>query len=176
MKKSLLLFLLLLTTSIIFAGNEDFSSLFSDWTKALGEISNEEKTVLENEFEKEGVDIDFKGDSFTYDDGTSKGQFGGSWPTNEFTRLIPKPGDGTLMAYSLEENQFIATLVDVEVEDMKSYAQKVKKNGFDKNEEVEDMNFYGMAVYSYIAYDRKGNKIEVAFSYGIGMISVYKKK
>ncbi len=175
MKKIFPLFLFLLISSAVFAANEDFSSLFSDWSKALGEIGKEEKEILENEFEKEGVDIDFKGDSFTYDDGTSKGQFGGSWPSNEFTRLIPKPDKGTLMAYTLEENQFISTLVEVEVEDMRAYAKKAKKNGFNKDEEVEDMNFYGMAVYSYIAYDRKGNKIEVAYSYGIGMISVYKK-
>ncbi len=107
-----------------------------------------------------------------HDDGSSA-QFGGDWPENEFTRLVPKP-DFQLMAASTEEDSFSATFGSVSVNEVKAYAEKLKARGFTVDPEEQDQEIFGIVVYSYSASNEDGYSVEVFYATGSSGITIRK--
>ena len=99
--------------------------------------------------------------------------FGGDWPDNEFTRLVPKP-DFRSVAASASDDEFTAAFLSVTVDKIKAYAEKIKKSGFTVDAEEEDQNVYGIAIYSYTAYNDEGYCVELSFASGTGGLTISK--
>lgn len=100
-------------------------------------------------------------------------QLGGNWPDNEFTRLVPKPGF-KLAGASTSEDEFSAAFQSVDVDQIKAYAEQVKASGFTVDAEEEDQNFYGVVVYTYLAYNADGYCVEITFANGTSGITISK--
>ena len=100
-------------------------------------------------------------------------QLGGNWPDNEFTRLVPKPGF-KLAGASTSEDEFSAAFQSVDVDQIKAYAEQVKASGFTVDAEEEDQNFYGIVVYTYLAYNADGYCVEITFANGTSGITISK--
>ncbi|MBS7263326.1 MAG: hypothetical protein KIG36_06940 [Eubacteriales bacterium] len=103
----------------------------------------------------------------------STAQFGGNWPDNEFTRLVPKP-DFKLTGASTTEDQFTAAFQSVTVDQVRAYAEKVKAKGFTVDAEEEDQNVYGVVIYTYTAYNTAGYRAEISFAAGTCSITISK--
>ncbi|MBQ2101091.1 MAG: hypothetical protein II477_08475 [Lachnospiraceae bacterium] len=106
------------------------------------------------------------------EDGTIN-QLGGSWPDNEFTRLVPKP-DFALAGLSSSGDEFTAVFQGIGVEQIKEYAEKVKAMGFTIDAEEQDQNVYGIVVYNYSAYNDDGYQVEVSFTSGTSGLTIRK--
>lgn len=100
-------------------------------------------------------------------------QLGGNWPDNEFTRLVPKPGF-KLAGASTSEDEFSAAFQSIDVDQIKAYAEQVKASGFTVDAEEEDQNFYGIVVYTYLAYNADGYCVEITFANGTSGITISK--
>ncbi len=100
-------------------------------------------------------------------------QFGGDWPDNELTRLVPKP-DFKLAGASASDDEFTAAFQSVTVDQIKAYAERVKAKGFTVDAEEADQNVYGVVVYTYTAYDANGCCVEISFASGTGGITIRK--
>ena len=107
------------------------------------------------------------------DDDGGEGQFGGDWPDNEFTKLIPKP-DFELLAANTETDSFSVGFTNVTVEQIRDYAAKVKAAGFNINEEVQDQEMMGMVIYSFTAENADGYTIEITSANGTSSITISK--
>ncbi len=103
----------------------------------------------------------------------SEGQLGGNWPDNEFTRLLPKP-DFKLLAANTTDSDFSAGFDNATVEQVKSYVEKVKANGFTINAETTDQEMMGMTIYSYVAQNADGYTVSVTFSVGMSGVALEK--
>ena len=141
----------------------------------------------------EGIDVSFGSDgsmtiidedgtkSVQHPDGTwtitdadgTVSQYGGTWPDNEYTRLLPKP-DFKLIAYSVEDGEFSVAFSDATVEQLKSYVEKVKAKGFTIDVEVMDENVMGIDIYSFTASNSSGYSVDIASSYGYCGLSLRK--
>ena len=100
-------------------------------------------------------------------------QFGGDWPENEFTRLIPKP-DGSL-TYSAEKNDsFSVVLSGVSADQVLSYIEAIKGSGFSEDAALEDRDALGMTLISFRASN--GNGYGVSISFGAGLLSLSVRK
>ena len=98
--------------------------------------------------------------------------FSVTWPENEFTRQVPKPKFEVGLG-AADENSF-GILTSASVDQLKDYVKDLKKAGFDKNDNTEDQNIFGMQVYSYEAHDGKGYKVEIAYAMGMSTITITK--
>ena len=92
-------------------------------------------------------------------------QYGGNWPDNAFTRLIPKP-DFPILAANTSEDEFTAAFQNVTVDQIRAYAAKLKACGFTIDAEEEDQTTYGVAVYTYNAYHADGYYVDLSFAAG----------
>lgn len=92
-------------------------------------------------------------------------QYGGNWPDNAFTRLVPKP-DFPLLAANTSENEFTAAFQNVTVDQIRAYAAKLKACGFTIDAEEEDQTTYGVVVYTYSAYHADGYYVDLSFAAG----------
>ncbi len=106
------------------------------------------------------------------DDGTI-GQYGGEWPENEFTKLLPKP-DFSLVGASSNDDEFAVLFQNVTVEQIRDYAEKVKAKGFTAEAELTDQEAMGMVIYSYQAKNADGYSVSVTFTGGAGGLVVQK--
>ncbi len=99
-------------------------------------------------------------------------QVGGSWPDNEFTRLIPKP-DFTLIATNTSESEFSTSWQGATVEQAKAYAAALKTAGFTVNVYEDDFTDQGVEnMYSFSALNAEGYSVSVSVAMGIGAIVV----
>ena len=103
----------------------------------------------------------------------SSAQFGGEWPENEFTKLVPKP-NFDVMGASSDDGSFTVAFQSVDVDQIKAYAEQVKASGFTVDAEEEDQNVYGVVVYTYSAYNADGYRVEVTFASGTAGITINK--
>ncbi len=87
--------------------------------------------------------------------------FGGNWPDNEFTRLVPKPEFNISFSNS-SEYEFTAMLDGVDAEKMKEYVEKVKDSGFTQGAVTNDQEVMGTVIYAYTAKNADGYTISVA--------------
>lgn len=92
-------------------------------------------------------------------------QYGGNWPDNAFTRLIPKP-DFPLLAANTSENEFTVAFQNVTVDQIRAYAAKLKACGFTIDAEEEDQTTYGVVIYTYSAYHADGYYVDLSFAAG----------
>ena len=107
------------------------------------------------------------------DEDGSVSQLGGSWPSNEFTKLIPDPGFAVL-GLSASDDEFTAAFQGVGVDDIKAYADKVKAKGFTIDAEEQDREVYGVTIYTYEAYNEDGYYVSVFFTSGTSGVTVSK--
>ena len=102
--------------------------------------------------DKDGSEVVQKADGTwtVKDPDGGEGQLGGSWPDNEFTKLVPKP-DFALGAAAGDSQEFSVVFMNATIEQMRGYTDKVKAAGFTVGAEVEDQELMGMVVYTYSA-------------------------
>lgn len=190
MKKLIFIMLVLLLSSMVFAGDveEEMAKLQKELGTLKEALSNPETQAL---LEAEGLDYDIKGDTITFtEEGetisiTSSGDtiyiessdgesgelsFGGDWPENEFTRLLPKPDMGLAMA-AVAEGEFTVVFTDATIDKLKDYVKDLKRHGFDDVDTEEEIAMFGMSMYTFIAENKKGYRVEITSAMGInGMI------
>ncbi len=100
------------------------------------------------------------------DDGGDAGgnidvDFGGNWPDNDFTRLVPKPEFNISFSNS-SEVEFTAMLDNVDTDKMKAYVEEIKKNGFTQDEVTTDQEVMGTVIYAFSAKNADGYTVSVA--------------
>ena len=163
-------------------------------TVIYGQMDEASKQQLVMEGKAEGIDISFGADGSTTfvdnEDGTvvvqkpdgswvfndaegGEGQFGGNWPDNEYTRLLPAPGFELYASY-VEGESFVATFTSVTVEQIKAYVEQVKAAGFNVNETVEDQEIAGMVIYSFTAENANGYTVEIGYVNGTSSLTISK--
>ncbi len=173
----------------------DFASIMSgngSTSTIWGKQDAATKQSIIAEGKKEGLDISFgadgsmtvvddeSGDTITQNaDGTwtikssdgGEGQFGGNWPENDFTKLLPKP-DFSLLAANTTDSEFSVAFQNVTVEQIKDYVEQVKEKGFTLESETTDREAAGMAVYMYKAQNAEGYVVTVTFTSAASGISL----
>lgn len=177
-------------------GNIDIGSIMSgngSTDTVYGQLDEASKQQIISDLESEGYDVDFGADgSMTVvdPDGTTvvqkpdgtwvikdedggEGQLGGSWPDNEFTKLIPKP-DFELYAANTDAESFSVAFTSATIEQIKDYAAKVKAAGFNINEEVEEQEVMGMVIYSFTAENADGYIVEITSANGTSSLTISK--
>lgn len=156
-------------------------------------LDDEYKRLLIEQAKAEGAEITFGADgstiikdkdgnvmiqkpdgTWTYsDESGATGQYGGNWPDNEYTKLLPKP-DFDLLAAGTDSQQFTASFAGVTVEKIKDYAAKVKNAGFSVDAQDEDYNYGELLMYTFTAYNSDGYCVELFFSAGVSGITLSK--
>lgn len=107
---------------------------------------------------------------------------GKSWPSNEYTNLIPKPEGATITDESEIDNvYYVGHNIDLEdwtIEECKAYAEKLKEAGFttpgsgQSSVVVTDTK----STYSFGAENEDGVYVTVGSSYNSGRISIQQNK
>ena len=193
MKKLIFIMLALLLSSMVFAESveEEMAKLQKELGTLREALSNPETQAL---LEAEGVDYDIKGDTITFtEDGetisiTSSGDtiiiessdgesgefsFGGDWPENEFTKLLPRPKMRLAMA-AVAEGKFTVVFTDATIDKLKDYVKDLKRHGFDDVDTEEEIAMFGMSMYTFIAENKKGYKVEITSAMGVNSMIVAK--
>jgi len=115
--------------------------------------------------------------SWTISDGEDGGEanftFGGEWPDNELTRLVPKP-EFTLAGAMETPNLFGVTFVNATIEEIRDYTEQIKTAGFTVGAATEDQEFMGMVIFSYEAKNADGYSINVFSASGVAGMSIEK--
>ncbi len=101
------------------------------------------------------------------------GQYGGNWPENEFTKLLPKP-DMELLAASENEQEFTVGFLNATVEQVKDYVEKVKDKGFTVDAQTSDQTVGDMVIYSYTAQNDAGYTVTVSCAMGVSAVLLEK--
>ena len=177
------------------AGEFDFGAILSGngGSELYSGYSAEQKAALVEAAKADGMDVEFGADGSTTfkdkdgsevvqkADGTwtvkdpdgGEGQLGGSWPDNEFTKLVPKP-DFALGAAAGDSQEFSVVFMNATIKQMRGYTDKVKAAGFTVGAEVEDQELMGMVVYTYSASNAAGYQIEIYSAAGISGLTIRK--
>ncbi len=95
------------------------------------------------------------------DGGEMNVDFGGNWPDNEFTRLVPKPEFNISFSNS-SEFEFTAMMDNVDTDKMKAYVEEIKKSGFTQDEVTTDQEVMGTVIYAFTAKNADGYTVSVA--------------
>ncbi len=175
----------------------DFGAIMAGNGKAdtvWGKQDEATKQAIIAEGKKDGVDVSFAADgsmtvvdpvagdtmiqspdgtwSVKSEDGTV-GQYGGNWPENEFTKLLPKP-DFTLTAATTNETECTVAFQDADIEQIRAYVEKVKAAGFTIDPTTEDQEVMGMIIYTYVAKNADGYTVSVSSAMGVSAIEIEK--
>ncbi len=102
---------------------------------------------------------------FSDEDG-NEAQLGGSWPDNEFTKLLPKPSFSVATA-GAEGNEFAVTFADATKDTIKAYTEQIKAKGFTLDPETTDMDMEGTEYYVYTASNADGYTVSVFCTAGM---------
>ena len=98
---------------------------------SLGGCGNKDKAGGKSE------SLDAPSESPDDEEGLLDVDFSGSWPDNEFTKQVPKPGFSLGMSYS-DDKEFNISFEDVTMDDVRKYSEKLKGAGFTENIDVYD--------------------------------------
>jgi len=110
--------------------------------------------------------------SWKYEDASGgEVEFGDDWPENEYTKKLPKP-DFEISYTSVDDSGFTVVSESATVDELRTYVEKLKKAGFNVDPEVQDMEVYGIVVYTYWANNAAGDRVEVAYASGNSMITM----
>ena len=152
------------------------------------------KQALISDFKAQGMEISFGSDRTTKvvdKDGTvsvqnadgswhfqsadgSEAQYGGDWPENEFTKLVPKPSFG-VMAADTSDTEFNVLFSGADIDAVKAYAREVQKNGFSSGPKETDQDIQGTVVYTFEATNRNGYRVTVFSSAGTSGMTITKE-
>ena len=182
------------TTSNDTVDMPDFASILAgngDTGRVWGKEDPAVRQQIIDEGKAQGLDISFAGDgtmtikdqeggtivqstdgSWTYqDENGHTSQYGGDWPENKFTKLVPKP-DFNLMGASSDECSFTVAFNQVTLQQIKDYVGKIKLAGFTINIEVNEQDVYGIQLYEFSAENSDGYTVEVTFANGTSGITI----
>ena len=115
-------------------GGMDFDELPADLQQQVKDELKEEGVDIKTNSDGSTTYVDADGSEITQnEDGTwvvtnedgSTGQLGGDWPSNEYTKQVPKPPFG-LTAASTDEYGFNVAFIGVEIDDLRDYVEKLK--------------------------------------------------
>lgn len=98
-------------------------------------------------------------------------QIGGTWPDNEFTQQIPKPGFSIYMT-GTEDDSFTAVFSGATIEGLRAYVELAKTAGFDIEATTTDESVMGIAIYTYTANNYLGYQLTVYSASGTCGLSV----
>ena len=99
--------------------------------------------------------------------------FGGDWPDNEYTRLVPKPDFGITTSVTTD-SEFSVLFVSAELDQIRTYVDQIKSSGFNVDAETEDMEMMGMVIFNFEAKNSAGYTVNVYSAYGISGLTVTK--
>lgn len=153
----------------------DSVGILADWTE-------DEKKSYAEEMAKEGIIVTYNDDRSTtlqYEDGTTVvqtpdgnftmvgengefGQIGGSWPENEYTKLVSEPQSGTLLTATIDSAGFSAIYSGCDISYALTYADIVKNLGFNLDV-VSDDSMYDSGVYSFTGSNKNGDTVSVNY-------------
>ena len=91
-----------------------------------------------------------------------------NWPQNEFTALVPKPDFE--MALNRSEALFSVSFTNINLRQMKSYAEMLKLVGFDARLNENTLG----ELYQFSAYNTDGYKVSLLYNNGFGHLMMYK--
>jgi predicted secreted protein len=100
-------------------------------------------------------------------------QFGGDWPDNEFTRILPKPDFA--VSFAQEINDGFTVMFSANIDQLKAYVEQVKAAGFTVGAYTQDTEIMGMAIYSYNAKNADGFEVNVYSTSGASGLNVFKR-
>ncbi len=103
-----------------------------------------------------------------------EGQIGGSWPDNEFTRLLPTPEFEFTAVNTTQDTFSVSFGSSVTLEQLRAYVEQIKARGFTLNAETTDQTVGTMVIYSYSASNASGYLVEVFFAMGTCGLSMSK--
>ncbi len=170
----------------IIAGNGDTSTVW-------GKQDDATKQAIIDEGKASGYDITFGDDgsmnvkdedgneyiqkpdgtwTMKFEDG-GEAQFGGNWPENEFTKLVPKPSF-TLMGANSDEYSFNVGFTNVTVEQIKAYVEELKGAGFTQGERTDEQEVMGMVIYRFTASHPSGYTVNINYASGSSGMSIEK--
>ena len=109
------------------------------------------------------------------DDQGGQADVGSKWPDNEFTKLIPKPNFEVSLSYD-EGDRCGIQFANLTAEDLRAYAEQLKSAGFTVDAETTDEEQFGTWVYTYIAYNLDGIKVELSGVAGISSIVISREE
>jgi len=183
------------TETSVESEENSFDLNFEGTGTIYGNFTASEKAAFEEQAALSGITVTFNADgstTFTYSDGsvttqnadgtwtysdesgTTTTQFGGEWPDNEFTRLVPKPDFGELLGAVTAEDSFYVSFTDADFDQVRAYIEDVKAAGFTVNPTTTDETAFGIAVVSYTAWNAAGYKIEINSAMGVNGITISK--
>jgi hypothetical protein len=159
----------------------------------LNEYDQATREALIRAAREEGGDMEFRPDgsviitdsegnmSIQNPDGTwtykttdgEQSQYGGNWPDNEFTKLVPKP-DLAVLATNTTEDEFGVVFSEATLAQVKAYTEEVKKEGFTVEPETNEQIISGVQIYSYTAKNEDGYELEISYSAGAATFKIYK--
>jgi hypothetical protein len=162
-------------------------------TGKLSDFDTATRQKMIDEARAAGGDLEFKADgSVVYTDPDGKktvqntdgtwawenedggqAQFGGDWPENEFTKLLPKP-DFALTAASADNGGFTVAFTGVTLEQIKDYVEQVKTKGFTVDPDVQNTEAAGMTIYSYTAKNATGYEVNIFIMNGTAGLEITK--
>ncbi len=105
--------------------------------------------------------------SWTLPNGNNvQGQYGGDWPENEFTKLLPKP-DFALTAAVAEADRFSVSFTNTTIEQIRAYVEQVKSKGFTVDSSTQDENVMGIEIYVFTAKNAAGYEVSISSMSGV---------
>ena len=165
-------------------GGMDFDELPADLQQQVKDELKEEGVDIKTNSDGSTTYVDADGSEITQnEDGTwvvtnedgSTGQLGGDWPSNDYTKQVPKPPFG-LTAASTDEYGFNVAFIGVDLEDLRDYVEELKDKGFTKDVESEDTETFGIVIFSYAASNSKGYRVEVTSAMGMCGMTITKEE
>ncbi len=101
------------------------------------------------------------------------GQYGGNWPENEFTKMLPKP-DMELLAATTNEQKFTVGFKNATLDQVRSYVEKVKAKGFTVDPQTNDQKVGETVIYVYTAENADGYTVTVNYTMGTSAVVLEK--
>lgn len=156
-----------------FTGGSELKGLISEQSKEVKEalvatakengyeviFGKDKSTTIKNK--EDGIFIVQNSDgTVSFGGNNTAGSFGDKWPKNKFTELIPTPPFKSSAAIN-EDNTFAAQFNKVPASQIKEYINKVKRAGFNKDVEFNEMNISGNNFITFSAQNNKNINIHI---------------
>lgn len=174
----------------------DFNLIMSGngQSMVLSKLGIAEKQAIIAEGKAQGVTVIFDNDgnsSFVNDADGSKaiqdaqgywtivtkegtvGQIGGKWTENEFTKQLPQPNMQIAMSVN-DDTSFSVTFANPTLDEIKSYVEQLKADGFTNDQVLTDMQVKGVNVYAFQAVNENNYSVEVILSNGVASLIISK--
>ncbi|MDR1641509.1 MAG: hypothetical protein LBT59_17590 [Clostridiales bacterium] len=122
------------------------------------------------ETEKPGITIYGLGDSY-------QGAEDGDWPSNEYTKIIPKPSFPVdIEGGGMDDEDFTIVFRGASIDEIKAYAEEIKEAGFVLDPETDEFQVGSFDFYNYEAKNEAGYEVEVFSARGIAGLSIEKPR